>query len=89
MDYDKIVKLLSDPDHVAEGLTELNDYHKTVTTQLETLTKQNTDNEAKIKDLRDSNMKLYLRITGQADVEEEEEKDAYETLIDKLKGDNN
>lgn len=86
MEYSDIVKLLSDPNHVAEGLAELDAYNKDVTTKLGTLTDQHAKDDETIKSLRDSNMKLYLRTTGKPDNEEpEDERTDYEKLIDKIK----
>lgn len=86
MEYGDIVKLLSNPDHVAEGLTELDAYAKDVSTKLATLTAQTESDATRIRELQDSNMKLYLRITGKEEHKEAEDtRDDFEKLIDKVK----
>lgn len=85
MEYSEILSLLKDPDRVAEGLTALDDYNKDISTQLQDLKQKETDSEKRIRDLQDSNMKLYLRITGTNTETEKEDKDDFERLLDKLK----
>lgn len=87
MEYSDIVKLLSDPNHVVDGLVELDSYNKDLTTKIDTLAAQHAKDEEDIKGLRDSNMKLFLRTTGApAKDEEEDNRNDYEKLIDKMKG---
>lgn len=85
MEYSDIVKLLSNPDTVAEGLTNLETYNKDMTGELETLKQTKAENEKSIADLRDSNMRLYLRVTGKPE-EKEDEKDDYTILTDAITG---
>lgn len=89
MEYTDIVKLLSNPDTVAEGLTNLETYNKDMTTEMETLKSANAEKDKSIADLRDSNMRLYLRVTGKPEQDEEEEKDDFQKLTDILTGGKN
>lgn len=87
MEYTDIVKLLSNPDTVAEGLTNLETYNKDMTGEIETLKQTKAENEKSIADLRDSNMRLYLRVTGKPGAnDEEEEKDDFQKLTEALRG---
>lgn len=87
MTYDDIVKLLSNPSKVAEGLVALDEYNKELTGERDTLKTKNEALEGDKRDLQDSNMKLYLRITGKADAKDEEEdtRDAFQKLVDKAR----
>lgn len=85
MEYNDIVKLLSNPDKVAEGLSELNDYNNALVKERDELKTANAESDKRIRDLQDSNMKLYLRIPGVVKEEEPEDtRDDFEKLMSKV-----
>lgn len=62
---------------------------KTDLTAKETLETEKTELETRVRDLQDTNMKLYLSVTGTSDEDEEEDEPAEGTavvdeLMDKL-----
>lgn len=82
MTLEEIIKKLKNPDTLNEGLTDLQDYDSARAAVL-------ADNEKKIKEsadtiatLRDTNQRLYLRVTADQpeDVEEDIRSD-FEKLI--------
>ena len=76
MEYSEIISLLTDPDKLTEGLVNLDEYNKDMTERLEKA-------EKSVKELRDSNIKLYLRVTGKPE-ETEEKEETFEDFIKKL-----
>lgn len=87
MDYKDIIKLLSNPDKVTEGLAELDAYNTALTKERDELKSANEASDKRIRDLQDSNMKLYLRIPGSPMQEDtEDDKDDFEKLMDKVRG---
>lgn len=82
-DYESIITKLSNPDTNAEGLLDLNE-------RLKADVEEYDKDQKSITELRDSNQKLYLRATervqGSPPPEDpEDQRDAYEKLMDKLK----
>lgn len=85
MNYDEIIKKLRDPDHIAEGLADLEDYHKEARGQIEALTEKNKQDEARIADLQKTQMQLFLRITGKDSEEEEDDRTDYEKMYERTR----
>lgn len=89
-DYENIAKGLTTenaPDIVKQLLENI----KADTESIEALTKSNEEKETKIRDLQDTNIKLFLSQTGKADDDspseeelEEQEHTAVETEIDNI-----
>ena len=58
---------------------------KTDLTAKDTLEKEKTELETRVRDLQDTNMKLYLSVTGTSDEDEEEDEPAEGTdVVDEL-----
>lgn len=89
MEWKDIVKKLQNPDTVAEGLTDLNDWKTANDASLTALQTEKAANENRIRELQDSNMKLYLRVTGeQTPGDEKKEPETFDELLAKVKEDN-
>lgn len=88
MEYKDIVKLLQNPDKVPEGLSELDAYNAALTKERDDLKTAHDADDKRIRDLQDTNMRLYLKQTGKADDEPEDTRNDYEKLIDLFKSDN-
>lgn len=71
-DYKALFKEAADKDKAPEALSKLLKAVTEDVTTLESLTQANTENEKKIRDLQDTNMKLFLAQTGEEQKEEEE-----------------
>lgn len=89
-EYEAIAKTLT-PENSPEVVKQLLDGIKADTTAFESMVKTNEEMDKKIRDLQDTNIKLFLSQTGKADDgakdEEalaEEEHKAVETEIDSL-----
>ena len=89
-DYEKIAKGLT-TENAPDVVKQLLDNIKADTESIEALTKSNEEKEVKIRDLQDTNIKLFLSQTGKADDDAkdeealvEEEHKAVETEIDSL-----
>lgn len=54
---------------------------KTDLTAKDTLETEKTELETRVRDLQDTNMKLYLSVTGNSDEEEEEDEPAEGTAV--------
>lgn len=54
---------------------------KTDLTEKDALETEKTDLETRVRDLQDTNMKLYLSVTGNSDEEEEENEPAEGTAV--------
>lgn len=80
-DYEKIIKLISNPDTLAEGLVELD-------TQLTNDEADYNKISESVNTLRDTNARLALRITTPVTIEPTEpEVDKTQELIDSIKAD--
>ena len=77
MTYDeyqsKINSVLSNPDTALANIAPVMDEIKNDLTALDSLSKENEDLKSRIRDLQDTNMKLYLAQTGEAAEEETDE----------------
>lgn len=89
-DYENIAKGLT-TENAPDIVKQLLDNIKADTESIEALTKSNEEKESKIRDLQDTNIKLFLSQTGKADDgspsdEElvEQEHTAVETEIDNI-----
>lgn len=89
-DYEKIAKGLT-TENAPDVVKQLLENIKADTESIEALTKSNEEKELKIRDLQDTNIKLFLSQTGKADDDAkdeealvEEEHKAVETEIDSL-----
>jgi hypothetical protein len=88
MELEAIIKKLNDQDTRNEGFVELRDYDAARGAVIEDTKKQLSEALEKIAALRDTNQRLYLRVTEApegTDTEEDEPSD-FEKLI-KIKGD--
>lgn len=87
MEYSEIKKQLLNPDTLTEGLANLDDYNNAMITERDTLKNDKETSDKRIRDLQDSNMRLYLRITGDSPKEEPDEdtRNDYEKLLEKLR----
>lgn len=86
MEYDDIVKLLSTPETLKEGLVELADYDKARAEKLGAMQEEINDKNNKIDELRGTNARLYARITGDPEPEQEEDdRPEFDKLLEKIK----
>lgn len=84
----KIKGLLENPDTALTGAGELLEGIKADYMTLESMTEKSERDEAKIRDLQDTNMKLFLSQTGNSggkEEEEEEPEDTFASFIDNFK----
>ena len=73
-EYEKTInELLSNPDTALANTGKLLEELKKDTTSLETMQTENEKLNARIKDLQDTNMKLYLSVTGESSGEDDDE----------------
>ena len=91
-EYDAMLTdLLSNPDTALTKVDALKDALKTDLTSLESLTTEKGDLETRIRDLQDTNMKLYLSQGGFAPEKEEQSEEekiadmSFEEYIDYCK----
>lgn len=89
-DYENIAKGLT-TENAPDVVKQLLENIKADTKSIEALTKSNEEKELKIRDLQDTNIKLFLSQTGKADDDAkdeealvEEEHKAVETEIDNI-----
>lgn len=96
--YEDIVKLLSNPDMLTDGLAALDEYNQALTTERDTLKAEQGKQNERIKKLQEDKIDLFLKVTGRQpnEPDEEDSRNDYEKLQDKLKeergkenGDNN
>lgn len=88
MEWNDIMTKLQNPDTLAEGLTELHTWKADNDAAMQKLTDGNTANEKRIRELQDSNMRLYLRVTGDDQKEEDKEPETFDELLKKVKEEN-
>lgn len=91
-DYEKIAKGLT-AENAPDIVKQLLDNIKVDTESVEALTKSNDEKDQKIRDLQDTNIKLFLSQTGKADdapsdeeVAEQEQKAVEDEITNMLKG---
>lgn len=78
-----LTELLKNPDTALAGAQDFLDKIKPDYDSIETLTKQAEDNDKKIRDLQDTNMKLFLNQTTEAKQEPDEEEEVTPVSIAK------
>lgn len=89
-EYEKRINgALANPDTAPTEFVNILSELKTDLTAKDTLETEKTDLETRVRDLQDTNMKLYLSVTGNSDEDEEEDEPAEGTavvdeLMDKL-----
>lgn len=89
-EYEKRINgALANPDTAPTEFVNILSDLKTDLTAKDTLETENTELETRVRDLQDTNMKLYLSVTGTSDEDEEEDEPAEGTavvdeLMDKL-----
>lgn len=89
-EYEKRINgALANPDTAPTEFVNILSDLKTDLTAKDTLETEKTDLETRVRDLQDTNMKLYLSVTGTSDEDEEEDEPAEGTevvdeLMDKL-----
>ena len=73
-DYKNLItEMVSHPDNAAETATKLIDMVKEDSEIFESLTNKVSSQDQKIRDLQDSNTKLFLSVTGQSDDNDDDE----------------
>lgn len=98
MTYDelvsKVTKVLEEPDSALINIKPVLEEAKADYVNLVSLTEKNEKNEKRIRDLQDTNMKLFLAQTGKVSDNSNEDdddeltgQDAVNAFIDKLKED--
>lgn len=89
-EYEKRINgALANPDTAPTEFVKILSELKTELTAKETLETEKTELETRVRDLQDTNMKLYLSVTGNSDEDEEEDEpaegtDVVDELMDKL-----
>ena len=74
-DYKNLItEMVSHPDNAAETATKLIDMVKEDSEIFENLTNKVSSQDQKIRDLQDTNTKLFLSVTGQSDDDDDDEK---------------
>lgn len=71
-EYKALFQKAGDADKAPEALSELLKAITEDITTLDSLVEAHTEDEKKIRDLQDTNMKLFLAQTGKVETEEEE-----------------
>lgn len=89
-EYEKRINgALANPDTAPTEFVNILSDLKTDLTAKDTLETEKTELETRVRDLQDTNMKLYLSVTGNSDEDEEEDEpaegtDVVDELMDKL-----
>ena len=79
-DYKNLItEMVSHPDNAAETATKLIDLVKEDSEIFETLTNKLSSQDKKIRDLQDTNTKLFLSVTGQSDDDDDDE-DSFDNM---------
>lgn len=71
----RVTDLISNPDTAAENAVGLLSDLESDYTNLDSMTKKVEEQETHIKELQETNQKLFLSVTGQAGEEEEEKEE--------------
>ena len=80
--YFAALKKATDPDKLAEALDEIRTLAEADATAYDELQKRNDNSEARIKDLQDSNIKLFLKVTGGTSTTKDDKKDPEEMTFE-------
>lgn len=89
-EYEKRINgALANPDTAPTEFVNILSDLKTDLTAKDTLETEKTELETRVRDLQDTNMKLYLSVTGTSDEDEEEDEpaegtDVVDELMDKI-----
>lgn len=85
-EYEKRINgALANPDTAPTEIVNILSDLKTDLTAKDTLETEKTELETRVRDLQDTNMKLYLSVTGTSDEDEEEDEPAEGTdVVDEL-----
>lgn len=82
MKIEDIITKLKNPDTLAEGLIDLNDFAKSMDEKITSLNGEITDRDNTITTLRDTNQRLYLRVTADQPENETDDRSEFEKLFD-------
>lgn len=88
---EKINTILGNPDTAPAEIGAVLESLKTDLTALDTLTAESAEKDKRIKDLQETNLKLYLNQGSTEEKEEEEEEESgidWDKIINDEKGDN-
>jgi hypothetical protein len=81
-EYEKRINgALANPDTAPTEFVNILSDLKTDLTAKDTLETEKTELETRVRDLQDTNMKLYLSVTGTSDEDEEEDEPAEGTAV--------
>lgn len=80
----KVTDLISNPDTAAEKAVSFLDDLKTDYSSFNSMTEKSEQDEKRIRDLQDTNQKLFLSVTGQPKEEEEEKEETQGIDWDKI-----
>lgn len=83
----RLNNIVTNPDSAATAVLDILKEIKTDTETIASLEAGVTERDSRIKDLQDTNMKLFLRQTGQAENQEPEEKTPDQVLDELFKED--
>lgn len=72
---EKITNLVSDPDKAAENAVSLLSDLESDYTNMESMAEKSKADDSRIRELQDTNQKLFLSVTGSPKEEEEEEEE--------------
>ena len=78
---ERINKALTNADTAPTEFVNILSELKTDLTAKDTLETEKTELETRVRDLQDTNMKLYLSVTGNSDEEEDEDEPAEGTAV--------
>lgn len=70
-EFNELLKQAANPDTGIDALSTLKEAGKEIFDNIDSLTNKVTENETRIRDLQDSNMKLFLRIGTPEETKEE------------------
>lgn len=73
-------------EELQKQIAELKESNEAQKTQIENLTKQNTENSSNLKQARELNTKLllHMNVSGEKDTAKEESEDTIESLVDEI-----
>lgn len=83
-EYKALLKDATDADKAPEALSKILKGVTEDVTTLETLTTAHADDEKKIRELQDTNMRLFLAQTGEPQKEEEEPEITPQSIAEKM-----
>lgn len=84
-EFSKLLVMATDPDKAPEALQQLQEHGEEIFSDVENFTKQLEEHKAKVAELRDTNMRMFLKVGAKGEeIRAEEKEETGDEKFDRL-----